>query len=848
MVWLVAALAVALTHRWVPEATWLMIHLVMLGAVSHAVLVWSGHFSRAVLRSRDDEGDQLRERLRLLLFAGGAAAVLVGVPIRWWPLVVAGAVVAVGAVGWHAVTLLAAVRRSLGGRFGITVGYYVAAACWLPVGAGFGVLLARGLDETWHTRLLVAHSLTMLLGWIGLTVVGTLVTFWPTVLRSRMDDRAARLARQALPVVVVGVAVVVTGALTGLVPVVLAGLVGYGVGLGWVGRSFLAPLRRRPPREFASASILAGGCWFAVAAVATGAALALLPPDELVTAYPTLAGIWVVGFALQLVTGALSHLLPAVVGGGPSVVRVTAGWFNRAAAFRLAVINGGLLVALLPVGGWVRVTTSGLVVLALASFLVIMVGGIRAGVRAKRDHARPDGERAEWRPALSARGWLAGLVTLALVVSLGVALGQAPASSGSTSTVAPSGTTVEVTVEARDMRFVPDHVEVGRGDEVVITVINTDPTTPHDLRIGDQQTGRIAPGDRGTLALGPVAGSIEGWCTVVGHRAMGMVFTVIVDDAPVPAGDDPTTGTDAGGVPIGDGPLSRTVDPVLPPAPDRTVHRVELRVRDVPVEVAPGVWQRRWTYNGGPIGPTLRGRVGDVFEVTLVNDGTMGHSIDFHASAVAPEGPMRTVPPGESLVLRFTAERAGAWMYHCGSEPMSAHIAAGLHGALIIDPPDLPPVDREYVLVQSEVYLAGDVPARSAEDAVEVDAAAAMAGARPDLVVFNGIAGQYDQRPLIARVGERVRIWVVDAGPNRATSLHVIGGRFDTVYREGGYLLRDGRDPFGGRSGGAQALGLQPAQGGFVELVFPEAGHYPVVSHVMADAERGAAGMFHVTD
>src|SRR5699024_3166943 len=286
VVWLVAALAVTLTHRWVPEATWLMIHLVMLGAVSHAVLVWSGHFSRAVLRSRDDEGDQRRERLRLLLFAGGAAAVLVGVPIGRWPLVVAGAVVAVGAVGWHAVTLLAAVRRSLGGRFRITVGYYVAAACWLPVGAGFGVLLARGLEETWHARLLVAHSLTMLLGWIGLTVIGTLVTFWPTVLRSRMDDRAARLARQALPVVIVGVAVVVTGALTGLVPVVLAGLVGYAVGLGWVGRSFLAPLRRRPPREFASASILAGGCWFTVAVVATGAVIALVPSEDLVLVYP----------------------------------------------------------------------------------------------------------------------------------------------------------------------------------------------------------------------------------------------------------------------------------------------------------------------------------------------------------------------------------------------------------------------------------------------------------------------------------------------------------------------------------------------------------------------------------
>ncbi len=184
-------------------------------------------------------------------------------------------------------------------------------------------------------------------------------------------------------------------------------------------------------------------------------------------------------------------------------------------------------------------------------------------------------------------------------------------------------------------------------------------------------------------------------------------------------------------------------------------------------------------------------------------------------------------------------------MYHCSTHPMSAHIAAGMHGAVIIEPQEgLPEVAREYVVVQSEVFLAD--AAATAEAATEVDADAALAE-EPDLVVFNGVANQYDQEPFVARLGERVRFWVVDAGPNRATSFHIVGAQFDTVYREGGYLLKQGRDAFGGTGGGAQALALAPAEGGFVELEFPEPGRYPVVSHVMVDAERGAHGIVEVS-
>ena len=257
-------------------------------------------------------------------------------------------------------------------------------------------------------------------------------------------------------------------------------------------------------------------------------------------------------------------------------------------------------------------------------------------------------------------------------------------------------------------------------------------------------------------------------------------------------------------------------------------------------ELAPGIRRPVWTYNGRVGGPTIRGHVGDTVEVTLVNDGTMGHSVDFHAGDVRPDDVMRTIAPGERLTYRFTLRRSGIWLYHCGSMPMSGHLSAGLFGAVVVDPPGLGQVDREYLLVQSEAYL-GAVG--------EAFDPAKVRDRRPDLVMFNGHATQYVRDPLRARAGDRVRIWVLDAGPNDATSLHVVGGQFDTVYKEGAYLLRRGSGPLGaeGGTGGAQALDLGPAQGGFVEGEFREPGRYTIVDHGFVDAEKGARGFLDVS-
>ena len=162
-------------------------------------------------------------------------------------------------------------------------------------------------------------------------------------------------------------------------------------------------------------------------------------------------------------------------------------------------------------------------------------------------------------------------------------------------------------------------------------------------------------------------------------------------------------------------------DPALAPAPGGTEHKIELRATEQVLEVAPGLEQEMWTFNDLVPGPVLRGRVGDLFTITLVNEGKLGHSIDFHASKVAWNDEMRTIESGESLVYQFEAKHAGVFMYHCGTAPALHHIGNGMFGAIVIDPPVLAPVDHEFVLVQSELYPGpegqpGDLAAMQSED------------------------------------------------------------------------------------------------------------------------------------
>ncbi|SNT43321.1 nitrite reductase (NO-forming) [Actinomadura meyerae] len=802
LVWLALTVVAALVRHELPAPRWLLIHLFLLGAVTNAIVTWTEHFASALLRVPAPPGWWPVTRLATL--NAGIAAVLCGVSRGFPWMAVGGAAAVVGVVAAHITVLALRGRSALGGRFAHVVGWYLWAGAALIAGGTLGGLMASGrVPAQWNGPMRDAHAHVNILGWVGLAVLGTLFTLWPTVLRTRMVDGTGRIARWSLRVAVPGLAIAVGGLLAELRWAVVAGLVVYAGAAALALVPFVRTLVQRRPHTPASWMLAAGTLWFAVTLLADASRQSLsglLPPV-------------LVGFVGQTLLGALTFLLPVVLGGGPAALKANAALIERFWIVRVAAINLAVPLLVLPVPGWAERAGWILVLAALAAFVLLAVATIL------RSH----------RPSPVVAGITAGIVLSALAV--GVAAGGADSSP---QTLAASGTRV-VDVELANMRIRPGTIEAAPGTRLTLRVTNKD-AMQHDLRLASgQATPMLDQGESATLTLPPLKASIDGWCTVAGHRAAGMTMqikTAGAHTAHAPSPGHESMGT--GQLDLAAAPSEgwKPYDASLKPAPGAKEHRVELRASDRVLEVAPGVRQTMWTFGGSVPGPVLRGRVGDVFVITLVNDTSMGHGIDFHAGSLAPDVPMRTIGPGERLTYRFTARHAGAWLYHCSTMPMLQHIANGMYGAVIIDPPGLPKVDREYALVQGELYLGQP----GSETQV-----AKMRDGRPDAWMFNGTAAGYDHAPLTARTGDRVRVWVVDAGPSSSTAFHIVGAQFDTVYKEGGYLLRKDEP------GGAQILDLAPGQGGFVETVVPEAGHYLFVDHDMRHGESGAHGILKVT-
>ena len=395
-IWLMLTVVAALAHGSLPAPRWLVIHLLLLGAITHAILVWSQYFSFALLRSRSTLRERGRQNLRLILANAGAALVFIGVPTRIWALSLAGTTLIIAAVAWHGLAIARRLRGSLPGQFGKTTRYYIAASALLLVGAALGALLARYAPA----YLVLAHLLVNMLGWVGLTVAGTVVTLWPTILRTRADVHAASGAARALPALAGGVVVAAGGAALASMPLLALGLAAYLAGLVIIGVSLVRAARRSRDRSFAARSV---GCaltwWIAIVSyllvgtlVAWVCGWGFVGVSELVrSTAPYLAA----GFAAQVLIGALSYLVPVVLGGGPAPVKAGNRAFDRFGALRVTVANVALLalVAVACVGAldiavprfvWILFALSYLV--AMASFIPIMLVAMRAQRLAKRIH------------------------------------------------------------------------------------------------------------------------------------------------------------------------------------------------------------------------------------------------------------------------------------------------------------------------------------------------------------------------------------------------------------------------------------------------------------------------------
>jgi nitrite reductase (NO-forming) len=375
--WLVAAVTVGVVALARPVTPWLLVHLLLLGAVSNAILIWSTHFAAALLRL-PGAGDRRGEATRLAVFNAGALTVVVAMAVDSPVAVVIGAVAVGAAVGGHAIVLMLRMRRALPSRFGTTVRYYVAAGGLLPFGVTLGVIMAPDdLPEPLHARLALAHVAVNLLGWMGLTVVGTLVTLWPTMLHTRIADSAARAARRALPILVAAVLLIAAGALTGSRIGAEAGIIGYLAGLAVAGRPLAEETRRRPPSTYATRSLAAGLIWFVVSITALAVIVATTADwEHAAEAADRLAAPVLAGFAAQILTGALSYLIPVMLGGGPSVTRATGAVLETAGAPRIMITNLGLLASTIPLPPAVHALCLLLALGALVGFLPLAVRAV----------------------------------------------------------------------------------------------------------------------------------------------------------------------------------------------------------------------------------------------------------------------------------------------------------------------------------------------------------------------------------------------------------------------------------------------------------------------------------------
>ncbi|WNM31264.1 multicopper oxidase domain-containing protein [Streptomyces sp. Li-HN-5-11] len=830
--WLVLALLTTTAQQTLPIARWLAIHLFLLGAATTAIVVWSEHFAVALLHAKlpDERWSDARLAAVNLAVAGVLTGVWADLPV----LIGIACALLVAAITAHLVVLVRMGRGALGGRLAPIVGFYRAAAAALVVGAVLGWMLATGhAGPRYYSGLRLAHIHVMLLGWIGLPVLGTLFMLWPTVLGVRMTERTTKVARWVLSLTGGGLVIAVAALAAGWRWAAVTGVVTYGAGAGVAVELFARTVRRRRPISSAAACTLGAATgWLIAGVIADAAILAIGPLTEASDGVGSLVPVWLAGFVAQVLIGALTYLLPIVLGTGPkerATLRAVleSGWLVRSTA-----LNAGVALLALPLPNVVGTVGLLLAAAPAVAFLALTVRVLVRGV------GRAGEGGSSRRPVLL--GSAAGVVLIVLAVMVANSGGSTdgPAVAAGTGNGAATVTrTVNVTLA--NMRIQPGRIDVTKGTGLKLKVTNKD-AQRHDLKVdGGPTTPLLSRGESRTLDLGAVTRNRTAWCTLPGHRAAGMTLAIVVKSSTgeTAAGHDGhmSMAGSSGGLDLA-ADFSHGWKPrgaALAPVAGGTLRRIELHAVRRTIEVAPGVKQQMWTFGGTAPGPTLHGKVGDVFEVTLVNDDpTMGHGIDLHAGSLAPDQAMRTIRPGQRLVYRFRADRAGAWLYHCSTAPMLQHMGNGMYGAVIIDPPGLAKVDHEYVLVSSELYLG------TPGSAVQV---AKMRHDTPDAWAFNGVAAQYAKAPLMAKAGERARFWVVAAGPSDGISFHIVGTVFDTVYKEGTYLLKPGRP------GGSQVLDLAVAEGGFVETTFPAGGHYSFVDHDMRHAEAGAMGMVEVS-
>jgi nitrite reductase (NO-forming) len=411
--------------------------------------------------------------------------------------------------------------------------------------------------------------------------------------------------------------------------------------------------------------------------------------------------------------------------------------------------------------------------------------------------------------------------TRAVAVSVGVAAMlavvpimavQSGRQAGSPAAASSLSSPLEVTVTATEFSFSPSTLTVPAGRVVQLTFLDKGQSihnwtvqglsatgvkllsAPKDLgaSFASEMARSVAqgipfavanPGERTVVQFTPTTvGVFKTLCTLPGHAQMGMVakLQVIATGAklPVPAAAAPNA---AAAPPL---PLPAVAPPVGRRGP-KLVH-VTLVAKEVEATIDDGVRMKLWTFNGTVPGPMIRVRVGDTVEITLKNaaNSMMSHSVDLHAVTGPGGGSAATdVAPGQTKSFMFKALIPGVFVYHCATAPVAEHLASGMYGMIVVEPAGgLPRVDKEFYVMQGELYLQGS-RTQQGERQFSMDN---LLAENPSYIIFNGSVGSLmGAHMLQARVGQTVRIFFGDAGPDLTSSFHMIGTIFSRVTLEG---------------------------------------------------------------
>jgi copper-containing nitrite reductase len=284
-------------------------------------------------------------------------------------------------------------------------------------------------------------------------------------------------------------------------------------------------------------------------------------------------------------------------------------------------------------------------------------------------------------------------------------------------------------------------------------------------------------------------------------------------------------------------------DPTDLPAPleirEPTTVRIDLEAIEVEGQLADGTTFTYWTFNGAVPGPFFRVRLGDTLEVHMKNNtsSTMHHSVDFHAVTGPGGGAVMTqTEPGKETVFTAKALNPGLFVYHCATPMVANHISNGMYGLILVEPEGgLPPVDREFYVMQGDIYTTGAF----GEQGKQTTDITKMLNEDPEYVVFNGAVGALTtQKPLKANVGETVRIFFGVGGPNLTSSFHVIGEIFDRVYDQASLTSAPLTN--------VQTTVVPPGGATMVEFDLEVPGNYILVDHALSRLQRGLAGFLVV--